>query len=138
MLALAMVLAFGPPVLPPPPSAEGEPTPAQAVADAVDLRWTVPAECPTETEVRAGIAGLLGKATDVAAASEVHVIAGITAEGTAYRLDLRVETPSGQTTKTMSGGQCQVLVDATALISAIAIDPSAVLDATEPPVTPPT
>lgn len=112
-----------------------EPTPAQAVAAAVELSWTVPPDCPDAARVREGIASMLGRAPNVSAASDVKVVASI-ADGqpgaAPYRLQLEITTPSGRTTKAMSGAQCEVLADATALISAIAIDPSAVLDATEP------
>lgn len=136
MLALVLSLAVGPPLLPPPPSVADATTPAAEVAAAVQLSWTAPSQCPPASKVREGIASLLGDATAVAAASEVRVVAEVVTEATAYRLNLRVETPSGQTTKTMSGTHCEVLVDATALISAIAIDPSAVFEATEPPPPP--
>ncbi|MBL4686495.1 MAG: hypothetical protein JKY37_18005 [Nannocystaceae bacterium] len=133
MLALVLSLVVGPPLLPPPPSIGDATTPAAEVAAAVQLSWTAPSQCPPASKVREGIANLLGDATAVAAASEVRVVAEVMAEAAAYRLNLRVETPSGQTTKTMSGARCEVLVDATALISAIAIDPSAVFEATETP-----
>ena len=70
--------------------------------------------------------------TEVAAASEVTVTATVTKGPQQYRLALEVVTPSGKTSKTTGGAQCEVLADATALIAAIAIDPSAVLEATEP------
>jgi len=126
--------ALGPPPELPPPAV---PVVPQAVADAVALSWSAPAACPQTDVVRAGIAELLGGVTEVAAAAEVQVTGEILEEAGSYRLALRVETPSGQTTKTMTAASCKALVDATALISAIAIDPSAVLKEAEPPVEPP-
>jgi len=139
LLSLGLV---GPPVLPdapaadPPPTEDGtpsEPTPADRVAAAVDLSWSAPASCPGAETVRRGIAALLASTTEVSAASEVTVTATVTQGPTQFRLALEVVTPSGKTTKTTGGAQCEVLADATALIAAIAIDPSAVLEATEPP-----
>ena len=122
MLGVVLSLALGPPQLPdgpavpnpdpvpptvvtgrdptpPSPDTAGVPmTQADAVAAAVDLTWSAPDACPEAQEVRSGIAGLLGKATDPVAAAEVHVIASVTEPGSSYRLNLRIETPSGRTT----------------------------------------
>lgn len=137
LLSLALV---GPPVLPDAPAADAattgeesrEPSAADRVAAAVDLSWNAPEGCPEAKRVREGIAALLASTTEVAAASEVTVTATVTKGPQQYRLALEVVTPSGKTSKTAGGAQCEVLADATALIAAIAIDPSAVLEATEP------
>ncbi|MCB9715905.1 MAG: hypothetical protein H6712_18705 [Myxococcales bacterium] len=117
-------------------SPSGEPS--SPAADAVELQWDAPAECGDAAVVRRGLAGFLGERTAVEAGAVVRAEARVEHDEAGYRLLLRTETPSGVTTRETTAQDCAVLVEATALIVAIAVDPSAVVGRSErvppPPV----
>jgi len=96
------------------PVAEGSP---------VELAWEAPTECPGSEAVLGRIEEILGPGQEHAGET-VSVSAAIeAAEGGGWRLQLRVDAPGGETERTVRAEQCQTLVDATALVAAIAVDP---------------
>jgi hypothetical protein len=96
-------------------------------AEAVVLEWDAPGSCPDAAAVRRALAGYLGEAPSAEAGAAVRAVARVSERGGGYRLSLRTETPSGVTTRQTTASDCTVLVDATAVIVAIAVDPSTML-----------
>ncbi|MCA9709643.1 MAG: hypothetical protein KDK70_27640, partial [Myxococcales bacterium] len=96
-------------------------------ADAVQLLWDAPPGCPEAPAVRRALAGYLGPEPAQEVGAGVRVTAQVTEGEGGYRLALRTETASGVTTRETTAEECGVLVDATALIVAIAVDPSSVV-----------
>lgn len=108
-------------------------------AEAVSLTWQAPAGCPDAAAVRRALAGYLGEGPSAEAGAAVRAAARVTQGGGAYRLVLRTQTASGVSVRETTADDCAVLVDATAVIVAIAVDPSTVLgrgDAAPKPVEP--
>jgi hypothetical protein len=121
------------------PGELGVPELVSPAADAVALAWEAPAGCPDEAAVRRALAGYLGEAPRAEAGAAVKAVARVTRGGGAYRLALRMETASGVDERETTATDCAVLVDATAVIVAVAVDPSTVLgrgDAAPQPVEP--
>jgi hypothetical protein len=96
-------------------------------AESVVLTWDAPAGCPDAAAVRRALAGYLGEGPSIEAGAAVRAEARVTRRGAAYELVLRTETASGTTSRETTATDCAVLVDATAVIVAIAVDPSTIL-----------
>lgn len=96
-------------------------------AEAVALTWEAPARCPDAAAVRQSLATYLGEGPTAEAGAGVRAVATVIEDGGRLRLSLRTETTSGVTTRETVADDCAVLVDATALIVAIAVDPTTVL-----------
>lgn len=108
-------------------------------AEAVALTWEAPAGCPDGAAVRRALAGYLGEAPRAEAGAAVKAVARVTRSVGAYRLVLRMETASGIDERETTAADCALLVDATAVIVAVAVDPATVLgrgDAAPQPVAP--
>lgn len=116
----------------------GEPTAAEPgpvsvpelvspAAEAVALTWEAPAGCSDAAAVRRALAGYLGEGPSAEAGAAVRSVARVTREKGKYRLVLRTETASGVSLRETTAADCAVLVDATAVIVAIAVDPTTVL-----------
>ncbi len=130
--------ADGASVSPPGEGVESSESPsASPAADAVALTWEAPPACATQADVRSGLAFQLGAEASVAAAAEVQAVATVTeVDHGSWRLTLRIETASGVTLRDILAQDCAELADVTALVVAIAVDPSAVLGRTEPAAPP--
>ncbi|MCX4246857.1 hypothetical protein [Paraliomyxa miuraensis] len=109
------------------PGEPGVPELRSPAAEAVVLSWQAPASCPDQAAVRRGLATVLGEGPSAEAGAGVRAVARVHEEGGRLHLELRTETPSGVTTRETVADDCAVLVEATALIVAIAVDPTAVL-----------
>lgn len=96
-------------------------------AEAVALTWEAPQECPDVAVVRRALAGYLGEAPSVEAGAAVTAVGRVTRSGGVYRLELHTRTASGETVRETTADECGVLVEATAVIVAIAVDPSTML-----------
>ncbi|MEX1367730.1 MAG: hypothetical protein AB1Z98_31670 [Nannocystaceae bacterium] len=131
-LSLAGVLAG---VLAAQPEPE-PPTGRSPAADVVALSWEAPPGCADEAAVRRILAAYLGGETSMEAAAAVRAVATVVQVDDGFSLRLRTETPSGVTTRETTEHDCAVLVEATALIVAIAVDPSVVVGRAEVPPTP--
>lgn len=123
------------------PEAEGTspaavPELTSPAAEAVSLRWEAPPGCPEVSAVRRALAGYLGQEPAREVGAGVQAVARVTAGEDGYRLSLRTETASGVTTRETTAEDCVVLVDATALIVAIAVDPTTVLGRGDEPAEP--
>lgn len=108
----------------------------RARADAaLTLTWSAPAECPQEPAVRAELRRLLGD--DVRAGAGVQVDARLEPRaGGRFGLTLLVRSEGGVASRTLEGVSCDALMQATALIVALGIDPEGVLARTAEPTTP--
>ncbi len=99
------------------------------------VRWRGEGDCPSEEQVRAEVARLLG---GVIPQDAPAVDARVERTPNAWRLRLRVGSEGA---RTLEAASCSLLAEATALIVALAIDPVLVVEATEtataPPIEPP-
>lgn len=93
----------------------------------VNLRWEVPAGCPDEAAVVAEVVRLLPATTSVTEPLEARGVASTTATGR-WQVELEVAGAA----RSFEAASCTELADATALVLAMAIDPSL-----EPPAPPP-
>lgn len=92
------------------PSAEGE---------ALVVRWSAPAECPDEAALVQRITALVPGATGEGVAVEVD----LRRESTRLLGRLALRTPWGSTTRELEAERCDAVLEATALLVAIAIEP---------------
>ncbi|MCY1053459.1 hypothetical protein [Nannocystis sp. SCPEA4] len=85
--------------------------------------WQAPPGCPDRAALERAIAGRLGR---VPTAQELALVGqiGRTSAGR-YHLDLRLTVAGHTQTRALTTRQCAALVDAAALLSALALDPSA-------------
>lgn len=110
------------------------PPPKADVSRAVSLEWNAPAECPARSYVLSELARQLEGATltpekRITARADVR-------RGEGQRWHLRLVTESGEQRgdRTLEAESCRAAADATALIVAMAVDPSRTLgDAGAPP-----
>jgi hypothetical protein len=109
------------------PEAPSVPELVSPAAEAVSLTWEAPAGCADAAAVRRAMGGYLGEGPSPEAGAAVRAVARVIRGGGRYRLVLRTETASGASTREITAEDCAVLVDATAVIVAIAVDPSTVL-----------
>lgn len=109
------------------PPEVGVPELVSPAADAVALTWEAPAGCPDAAVVRRALSGYLGEGPSIEAGAAVRAVGRVTRSGGLYRLELRTETASGETVRETTADDCGVLVEATAVIVAIAVDPSTML-----------
>lgn len=89
------------------------------------VRWRAEGDCPSEEQVRAEVARLLGGAIPEDA---LTVDARVERAPSAWRLRLRV---GAEGERRLEAASCALLAEATALIVALAIDPVRVVEATE-------
>lgn len=92
----------------------------------VALEWSAPGECPSGDHVEREVERLLGDATPprepyLRASARVR----LEASGL-WNVDLRTEGPLGAGQRTLSAESCVALADATALILALAVNPTRV------------
>lgn len=92
------------------PSSEPEP---------LVVRWSAPAECPDEAALVQRIAALVPGAPGEGVSVEVD----LRREGTGLRGSLALRTPWGSTTRELEAERCEAVLEATALLVAIAIEP---------------
>ncbi len=103
-----------------------------APPERVDLHWTAPSECPGPEAVRAEMERLLGPSS-ARPPAPIPVTAAVSRDpGGAWHV--RLETAGEGTTRVreIHGASCAAIADATALILAMRIDPSAA--AAAPPI----
>jgi hypothetical protein len=87
------------------------------------LRWRAPASCPDAARVHEAITARLGRELD---ATEIEVDAVVQDRGSnGLALTLRTTRAGIADARELTSGTCDALVDATALVVAVAIDPIA-------------
>lgn len=97
----------------------------ETIEGAPVLRWDAPVTCPS-SDLIDRVAGLVGLARDGLAAKLLRVDALVkqTASGD-WQAQLTIETATGSGERAFAAEDCRSLVDGTALILALAVDPSA-------------
>jgi hypothetical protein len=110
---------------------------AQAAASsAFDLDWRAPVGCPSADHVRAEITRLIGP--DAHPQGVTHVSGEITAQdGGAFLVTLALEQAGHTGERTLTAASCAEVSRAAALLIALAIEPGAVQENSEPPPPPP-
>ncbi|MBV1861848.1 MAG: hypothetical protein KUG77_25735, partial [Nannocystaceae bacterium] len=95
--------------------------PASAHASAsVELQWTAPADCPPAEAVRREMQGRLDADASLDPSTTVAVVVRVEEDGDGFAAQLEVQAPSGHTTRSLRAARCEVVVDASALIVAMA------------------
>lgn len=89
------------------------------------LQWSAPASCPTHTDVEDRIASQLRVAASERPLVDVQADIRVEQSHDGFVAQLRVTTPTGITERTLSAITCAVIVDASALIVAMAADTAA-------------
>jgi hypothetical protein len=97
---------------------------------AIELRWDAPAPCPDRSRIDADLDRFLA---DGARRDDAPVVidARVTRDGEKFVLALQVKAPSGAIDKTMRADDCRVLASAVALVVAVLLDPTAVVETVE-------
>jgi hypothetical protein len=105
------------------PAAAREPIASTPSAEAEDeplvVRWSAPPECPDRAALVQRIAALVPGATGRGVAVEID----LHREATGLRGSLVLRTPWGSTTRVLEAERCEAVLEATALLVAIAIEP---------------
>jgi hypothetical protein len=86
---------------------------------ALVVRWSAPPECPEEVALVQRITTLVPGATGQGVTAEVD----LRRELTGLRGSLVLQTPWGSTTRILEAERCEAVMEATALLVAIAIEP---------------
>lgn len=100
------------------------PCSAWAQARAIEVEWSAPPECPDAGALEREVLRLLG---DTPAGETTRVRASIVRDADVLRLELWTSRGETEGTRTIDGASCEALVEAGALVIAIAIDPEVVL-----------
>lgn len=110
-------------------------TPAAHEADPPPSRlaWEAPAECSARSEVVAKIEELVGSAFDAPRAQGIQARGRVVRTPGSWVLELSLTTSSGTEQRILQTKTCAALVEAAAVVIAIAIDPAVM----GPPATPP-
>jgi hypothetical protein len=116
-LAVAAVLAVCPPV---------------DAQTGLALAWTAPEGCPSQAEVEAEVDRLLGGPASSRSQRRFRVRASVTREA-AWQVVLDTSSDESNGHRTLEAASCEGLANATALIVALMIDPSAATAPREPP-----
>jgi hypothetical protein len=101
-----------------------------AAAPPVDLRWEAPRDCPDRSKIEADVARFLAHGARSEDAPVV-IDARVTKEGGRFVLALSVHASAGALDKTMRADDCKVLASAVALVVAVLLDPTAVVETVE-------
>lgn len=116
-------------------------SPAGAAATPVALRYEAPEACPPASAFRAGVDGRTGRAQWVAPGAEtvtLEVVVEVSDGGAQGRLVVRERGRPPPAPREVADATCATVVDALALVAALAIDPQASLAPSAPgPLAPP-
>jgi hypothetical protein len=104
------------------------PEPASLAAPAADapvptLVWDADPPCPDATVVRERVETLIGRPLQESG-EPVHAVAIVDTRDGEPRLQLRVRSETGVSDRSISAGSCDELAEVTAVMIAVAIDPS--------------
>src|SRR5690606_32168893 len=112
-----------------------------AAARPVSLRYQAPEACPPESVFRAGVDGRTAQAAwqdeDGEEVTSLEVEVSIEDDGARGRLVVREPGRAPAAPREVRDATCDTVVDALALVAALAIDPKASLAPTLRPVPPP-
>jgi hypothetical protein len=80
------------------------------------IQWRAPAECPPQDALVSRVEDLLGDALK----SNLTATTDVTRTRTAYRAQLRIESPTGIGERVLENASCDLLADSVALVIALA------------------
>ena len=103
---------------------------AAPAGPAVELVWDAPAGCPDRSKIDADLARFLAHGAQHDDAPVV-IDARVTKDGEKFVLTLGVRASAGTIEKTMRADDCKVLASAVALVVAVLLDPTAVVETVE-------
>jgi hypothetical protein len=83
------------------------------------LAWNAPAGCPTEADVQARVASLLGGEAATSGVADVRATGQIVRSGAAYRLQLSMSAGSLSSSRVLEAGSCDELAGAAAISLAL-------------------
>jgi hypothetical protein len=111
-------------------------------ANRVSLRWSAPDECPDDVRLVHAVEALLGQSLSDAGTQSLSVHASVLgSEATGFSAKLSFASPQGPEQRFLEHPRCDQLLEAVALVVALAIDPERVhatqLAAEDKPVPPP-
>jgi hypothetical protein len=103
----------------------------------VELQWRAPDECPPSANVRDQITRFVADGAPTGTVDRVKVDAVIVKSGDRYVLELDLQLPTGALHKRIEADKCEVLASATALVMAVMLDPTAVVETVDRPTAAP-
>ena len=121
-VAAAWAAANAPP-LPDPPAPVGEAAAQTVVAEPPTLVWDADPPCPEASVVRARVEALIGRPLRDEG-EPVHAVAVVDTRGPQPRLQLRLRSETGVSDRLITASACTELAEITAVMVAVAIDPS--------------
>jgi hypothetical protein len=83
------------------------------------LTWSAPAGCPTEADVQARVASLLGGEAATSGVADVRANGQIARSGAAYRLQLSMSAGNLSSSRVLEAGSCDELAGAAAISLAL-------------------
>jgi len=125
LISAAVVVVAASAALPASLALAGDP-PARAVLP-IDLGWSAPAGCPSVDEMTDRIRGMLRTVPAAGSAQRYRVQTEIAIAATGeWRARIAIIGPSSPTERAFRGQSCEAVANATALVLAFLIDPTAV------------
>jgi hypothetical protein len=92
----------------------------------VSVHWSAPKACPNEADLKQAIEAHLGQPLSFTREQPLAILANVSADGAGYTARLRFQSPSGVEERVLDHPSCGKLLDAAALVIALAIDPAGV------------
>jgi hypothetical protein len=108
-----------------------------AAAEHVAVEWAAPQACPSEASLRQAVEAHLGQPLALTREQPLNISAQVVADRDGYTARLRFQSGSGLEERVLEHPECPKLLDAAALVIALAIDPERV-NARQAPGAPPT
>ncbi|MES1189037.1 MAG: hypothetical protein ABUL60_34800 [Myxococcales bacterium] len=92
----------------------------------ISLRWDAPNECPDDAQLVGAVEGLLGQPLSEAREQELAVSVNVQASADGFSAKLEFASPQGTQERFLDHPDCRKLMEAAALLAALAIDPERV------------
>jgi hypothetical protein len=90
------------------------------------LRWNAPDECPDDVDVMHAIEGFLGEPLTDVHQQDLAISASVSAAKSGFTAQLRFKGAAGVENRSLEHPECEKLMEAVALLVALAIDPERV------------
>ncbi len=120
----------------PPPDPTSAPSATAPTDEAPTLVWDADPPCPDAAVVRARVEALIGRPLSDSG-EPVHAVAIVDTRDGTPRLQLRVRSETGVSDRSITASTCTELAEVTAVMIAVAIDPSLPQPEPPPPEPPP-
>lgn len=99
---------------------------AENKTEPLSVHWDAPDSCPSEASLKQAVEAALGQPLKVARKQALSILASVSLGSAGYTATLRFQSPSGAEERTIDHPNCEKLMDATALVIALTIDPERV------------